>query len=382
MNIVIAMDSFKGSMTSIEAGQAAADGIRRVYPEASIHVRPVADGGEGTVSALVEGLGGKMQTVQVCGPLGDKVNASYGIVAQTRTAIMEMSAAAGLTLVPEEKRNPMHTTTYGVGEMIVDAVRKGCRHFLVGIGGSATNDGGVGMLQALGFAFLDEKGISIPYGAEGLCYLHTIREENKLPELEQCSFQIACDVTNPLAGELGCSAVYGPQKGADPKMVSSMEKSIIHYSNIVRHYFPNADAAYPGAGAAGGMGYAFRTFLNGELCSGVELILHYTDAERYIRDADIVLTGEGRLDGQTSMGKAPIGVARIAKKYGKPVIALAGCTMQEAARCHENGIHAYFSILHEAVSLEKALDPQYAAENMRNAAEQVFRVIKTFNKGV
>ena len=213
LKVTIAVDSFKGSMSSYEAGCAIADGIRKVYPEAGIHIRPLADGGEGTVDALVAGMGGERQKIEVTGPLGKKVSSVYGILRESNTAIIEMASAAGITLSSPDERNPMKTTTYGVGEMIVDAIRKGCRHFIVGIGGSATNDGGVGMLQALGYEFLDSEGQSIPYGAEGLQDLIAISSEHVIPELKECSFRIACDVTNPLCGERGCSAIAGSPKG-------------------------------------------------------------------------------------------------------------------------------------------------------------------------
>lgn len=375
MNVVIAMDSFKGSMTSLEAGQAAAEGIRRIYPEATIHVRPVADGGEGTVEALIEGMDGIRERAVVTGPLGDPVNACYGILRRSGTAILEMSAAAGITLVPPEKRNPMRTTTYGVGEMIADAIRKNCRNFIIGIGGSATNDGGIGMLQALGYRFLDRKGQDIPKGAEGLASLYSIDFSEKHPALEDCRFQIACDVTNPLCGEKGCSAIFGPQKGADTEMVQQMDSAMLHYAATVKKYIPQADANLPGSGAAGGLGFAFRTFLKGRLQPGAELILRQTDLESYIRNADIVLTGEGCLDGQTSFGKAPGGVAALAYKYGKTVIALAGTVKRDAASCHGSRIHAYFPILREVISLDEAMRPEIAKANMRDTAEHLFRLI-------
>ncbi len=381
MKVTVAMDSFKGSLSSMQAGRAAEQGIRRVFPDAEIFVRPIADGGEGTVDALIEGMGGILEPVEVCGPLGEPVKAGYGIIEQSRTAILEMSAAAGLTLVPPEKRNPMKTTTYGVGEMIADAIHKNCRNFIIGIGGSATNDGGAGMLKALGYRLLDKNGQDIPAGAGGLALLYEIRVDGKLPELRECRFSIACDVINPLCGENGCSAVYGPQKGADVKMVLSMEQAMKHYAEVTRRYVPEADADYPGVGAAGGLGFAFRTFLQGELCSGVQLILRETALEQVIRESDLVLTGEGRLDGQTAMGKAPAGVAAVAKRYGKPVIALAGCVAPEAVSCLDRGIDAFFSIVRGAVSLEDAMEPENAASNMRDTAEQVFRLIQLYHKG-
>ena len=375
MNVLIAIDSFKGSLTSMQAGQAAAVGIKRVYPDAEIMVRPIADGGEGTVHALVDGMGGEMQVIRVTGPLGQAVDAEYGIIKSSQTAIIEMSAAAGITLVSAEERNPLHTTTYGVGEIILDAIRKGCRNFIVGIGGSATNDGGFGMLKALGFGFFDEKGEPVPLGGKGLSELCKITDEHALPELKECTFNIACDVTNPLCGPRGCSAVFGPQKGANPQMVAKMDKWLLNYAKLVKSVRPDADKDAPGAGAAGGIGFAFLSFLNGKLKNGIDLILRETRLEQYVQKADIVITGEGRLDAQTTMGKAPSGIAAIAKKYGKPVIGFAGCVTEDAGACNNCGIDAFFPVLRSVCTLEEAMNTDNAFDNMADTAEQVFRII-------
>ena len=375
MKVVIAIDSFKGSMTSAEAGHAAAEGIRRVCPDAEILVRPVADGGEGTVTALCEGLGGSFVDVPVTGPIGDTVTARYAVVHNGKTAVMEMAAAAGLPLVPTEKRNPLVTTTYGVGEMIRHALEQGCRDFIIGIGGSATNDGGAGMLQALGFSFLRGDGSTVPAGAAGLGELARIDTKHVLPVLKECRFRIACDVTNPLCGENGCSAVFGPQKGADEDMVCEMDRNLRHFAEITRALYPDAAADFPGAGAAGGLGFAFSVFLGGELERGVEVILSATDLDSHVRDADIVITGEGKLDAQTAMGKAPAGVAAAAKKYGKPVIAFAGAVGKDAHLLHSCGIDACFSIVRGAVSLEEAMRRENAMSNLADTAEQVFRTL-------
>ena len=296
MKIVVAIDSLKGSLTSIQAGEAIEKGIKKVDLEAEVVIKPLADGGEGTVDALVDGMGGNMEFIKVTGPAGKSVLAKYGIIRPTKsdmeetsTAIMEMSQAAGITQVTDKERNPLYTTTYGVGQMIVDAIHKGCRRFIMGIGGSATNDGGVGMLQALGYDFLDKDGNQ---------------------------FHIACDVTNPLCGEQGCSVIFGPQKGATEQMIKDMDHWLADYAKIAKESFTKAEADKPGTGAAGGLGFAFLTFTNATLKSGVDLILHETKLEEEIKDADIVITGEGCLDAQTAMGKAPIGVAKLAKKYG------------------------------------------------------------------
>lgn len=376
MNIVIAIDSLKGSLTSLEAGKAIEIGIKKVYSEAVTKVLPLADGGEGTVEALTLGMGGKLQSIEVTGPLGNKILAQYGILSDGKTAIVEMAAAAGITLVPDNKRNPLYTTTYGVGEILLDAMHKGCRHFIIGIGGSATNDGGVGMLQALGYDMLNADGKPVPFGAAGLKVLCRIDDSRVTPELKECSFRIACDVTNPLCGEKGCSAIYGPQKGASPEDIALMDKWMGDYARISKKKYSHADANAPGAGAAGGMGFAFLTFTNATLESGIEIVLAETKLEDHISKADLVITGEGRLDGQTVMGKAPVGVARIAKKYNKPVIAFAGCVTPEATACNEHGIDAFFPILRGVVSLSEAMEPKNARQNMIDTVEQAMRLLK------
>lgn len=375
MKAVVAIDSLKGSLSSMEAGNAIAEGIYRADAEAKVEVRPLADGGEGTVDALVQGMNGSLRKVRVTGPLGDKVDAAYGIIEEAKMAVIEMSAAAGITLVPDEKKNPLFTTTYGVGEMIWDAIEKGCRKFVVGIGGSATNDGGIGMLQALGYDFLNSKGNAVPYGAKGLEDLAEIRKEHVLPELAQCEFKVACDVTNPLCGPLGASAVYGPQKGATPEMVREMDQWLADYAKLAANCSERADAEHPGTGVAGGLGFAFLTFTNAVLESGIKIVLEETKLEQYIQDADIVITGEGRLDGQTAMGKAPVGVAKLAGKYKIPVLAFAGSVTKDARKCNEEGIHAFFPILRGITTLEDAMDAENARRNLMETVEQVFRLI-------
>ena len=395
MKAVIAMDSFKGSLSSSEAGTAVMEGIKRVYPDAEVWVRPLADGGEGTVETLAAGMGGRLREVTVTGPLCRPVKCTYAIL-PSGTAVIEMAAAAGLPLVPSSERNPLYTTTRGVGEVILDAVGAGCRKFLIGIGGSATNDGGVGMLQALGFDCQDRAGRPVAPGALGLKELAVIRSERVPSIIKECVFQIACDVDNPLCGERGCSAVFGPQKGADARMIRQMDGWLAAYAAVAARSFPgsdgvpsdavrrgtqreaaaDADPDFPGSGAAGGMGFAFRVFLGAELKPGIGLVAEHTRLEEYIRGADLVVTGEGRLDAQTVMGKAPAGVAALAKKYGKPVIAFAGCLGEDASVCNAHGIDAYFPILREAVTKEEAMDPHCAAKNLRDSAEQVFRAIR------
>lgn len=382
MKVVIAIDSFKGSLTSLEAGHAIEEGIRRAMPDARVCVRPLADGGEGTVQALTLGLGGRIEQASVTGPLGDSVRCSYGILQEKGVAIIEMSGAAGITLVPEEKRNPLYTTTYGVGEVIKDAIQKGCRHFIVGIGGSATNDGGIGMLQALGYGMLNADGEPVVRGAKGLAELVRITDENVLPELKECTFRIACDVSNPLCGAQGASAIYGPQKGATPDMVQQMDRWLESYAQLAAQRVPKANFKQPGTGAAGGLGFAFLAFTNAALEPGVKIVLEETHLEDYVQDADIVITGEGRLDGQTVMGKAPIGVANIAKKHGKLVLAFSGCVAEDATVCNAAGIDAFFPILRSAIRLQEAMEPNRAKANMVATAEQVFRLIAHMRKTI
>lgn len=381
MKAVIAIDSLKGSLSSMEAGYAAADGIRRVHgQDAEIIVRPLADGGEGTVEALVSGMNGIIQNVMVTGPLGTPVNCEYGIIESSHTAVIEMSGAAGITLVPDEKRNPLYTTTYGVGEVIKDAISKGCRRFIVGIGGSATNDGGIGMLQALGYGFLDKEGKQVPFGARGLEVLEEITDTYVLPELAECEFRVACDVTNILCGEEGCSAVFGPQKGATPSMIMQMDKWLEKYAALAEKKCTKVNANQAGTGAAGGLGFAFLSFTNAVLESGIKIVLEETSLEKYMENADIVITGEGRLDGQTAMGKAPVGVARLAKKHNIPVTAFAGSVTKEAIACNQNGIDAFFPILRGVTTLEDAMKPENAKANMADTVEQVFRLLNIRRK--
>ena len=385
MKVVVAIDLFKGSLSSMEAGQAIAEGVKRVYQHAEVVVRPLADGGEGTVEALVEGMGGIFVTKEVTGPLGEKVEAVYGIIESkddlSKIAIIEMSAAAGITLVPEESRNPMNTTTFGVGELILDAIERGCRQFIVGIGGSATNDGGVGMLQALGYDFLTREEKPISYGGNGLRELVSIKETNVHPKLKECTFKVACDVTNPLCGENGSSAIFGPQKGATPEMVQELDQLLLHYAELSKSINSYADRFYPGTGAAGGMGFAFLTYTNATLESGIQIVLTETKLEELIATADFVVTGEGRLDGQTALGKAPIGVAALAKKYQKKVLAFAGAVTPDAKECNQHGINAFFPILRGVVTLKEAMNKEVAHQNMVDTVEQVFRVVEMMKEG-
>ena len=379
MQVTVAIDSFKGSLSTFEAGKAISEGVMLAYKDAKVCVRPLADGGEGTVDAVTYATGGELIKISVHGPLDKNVEAAYGITPD-KTAVMEMSAAAGITLVTDKERNPLNTTTYGVGEMIADAINRGCRNFIIGIGGSATNDGGIGMLQALGFEFLDKEGKAVSVAGCGLRDIAEIRTDKAMPEIKECTFNIACDVKNPLCGEIGCSAVFGPQKGATPEIVKDMDSWLENYANLTKRVLPDSDATIPGTGAAGGLGFAFMAYLGGKLQSGIELVMAATELEKYIVDADVVVTGEGRLDGQSYMGKAPIGVAKLAKKYNKPVIAFSGCVTDDAVICNDHGIDAFFPILRTPCTLAEAMDLNNAHKNLRETAEQAFKLIKTFKK--
>ena len=374
LKFVVAIDSFKGSLSSFEAGNAIKQAALKFDKTAEVTVKALADGGEGTVDALASGYDSETVEIAVTGPLGNTVTAKYCILKDSNTAVIEMAAAAGITLITAEQRNPLNTTTFGVGELIRDAINRGCRRFIVGIGGSATNDGGVGMLTALGFEFLDGSGSRIPLGGKGLEMLRTINTDNVLPELKACSFKIACDVKNPLCGENGCSAVFAPQKGATTEMIKNMDAWLLNFAEISKTVSDKADRNYPGVGAAGGLGFAFRTFTNSELKSGIDIVLDETGLEKDILSADLVITGEGRLDSQTVMGKAPIGVAKLAKKHGKRVIAFSGCVTEDAEVINDHGIDAFFPILRGVTTLEEALDPENAYKNLSATAYQVFRL--------
>ena len=372
MKVVIAIDSFKGSLSSMEAGNAAKAGIRRAC-SAEIIVKPLA-GGEGTTEALVEGLGGRYVSAEVTGPLGEKTNARYGILRDGQTAVLEMAEAAGITLVDREELDPYRATTYGVGEMILDAVKRGCRRFIIGIGGSATTEGGAGMLQALGYGITDGDGKPIRHGIRDLDQIAHISMENVPEVLKECQFQIACDVKNPLCGETGAVWVYGPQKGVREEDKRIFDRKLQHFAEKTAEYTGTDHRLTEGAGAAGGLGFAFLSYLpNVELRPGIDIVIEATGLEQELKDADLVITGEGRLDFQTAMGKVPVGVARLAKRYGIKVLAFAGSVTKDAAECNSAGIDAFFPIVRGVTTLEEAMDPENAKENMVLCVEQVFR---------
>ena len=375
MKVVVAIDSLKGSLSSIEAGMAIRDGILAAKPDAEVIVKPLADGGEGTTDALIEGMNGKRIDLTVTGPMHTPVDAYYGYLADSHTAVMEMASAAGITLIPAEEKNPLLATSYGVGEMMNDALQKGCRNFIIGIGGSATNDGGIGMLKALGVRFLDENGEDAGEGGQALAKVEQIDVSGLNPLLKECRIQVACDVNNPLCGENGSTYVYGPHKGVTEDTKKKLDEDMAHFARITSKTLGNDYLDTPGAGAAGGLGFAFLSYIGAALTPGIELILNAVGLEQELSDADVVVTGEGCLDFQTAMGKAPVGVARLAKKYHAKVIAFAGSVTKEASACNKEGIDAFFPILRSVCTLAEAMDPVNAKANITATTEQVFRLL-------
>ena len=375
MKVVVAIDSFKGSLSSIEAGQAVKAGVLAAHPDANVIIKPLADGGEGTTDAFIEGLGGQRIDLTVTGPMGSPVSCYYGYLEKDKTAIIEMASASGITLVPAHQKNPLTASTRGVGEMILHALEQGCRHFIIGIGGSATNDAGIGMLKALGYSFLDEQGLDVGEGAQALGKVASIDAKNRHPLLDNCQFRIACDVTNPLCGENGATYIYGPQKGVTEAQKESLDQDMAHFADVTETTLNCAFKNYPGAGAAGGLGFAFLSYLHASLSPGVELILDAINLSDALNGADIVVTGEGQLDRQTAMGKAPVGVAKLAKAHGAKVLAFSGSVTKEAVACNQAGIDAFFPILRRIVTLEVAMEPSTARSNMTASVEQVFRLL-------
>ncbi len=376
MKAVVAIDSFKGSMSSMEAGMAARDGILAAKPDAEVVVSPLADGGEGTTDALVDGLGGTFVNITVTGPMGTPVNAKYGILPDGRTAVMEMAEAAGITLVDRNELDPWQATTTGVGEMIKDAIGRGCREFIVGIGGSATTEGGIGMLEALGYRFYDKDANILPPLFESLGRIWRIDGSSVIPELKDCHFRIACDVTNPLCGEEGCVYIYGPQKGVKETEKNFMDSQMANYAKKTADFCREDNSSVPGAGAAGGLGFAFLNYFpNAELAPGIGIVLDALDMRELLKDADVVVTGEGRLDGQTAMGKVPVGLAHLAKEYGCKVVAFGGGVTEEARAVNDEGIDAFFPIVRGVTTLDEAMKPANAKRNMTLAVEQVFRLL-------
>ncbi len=374
MRILIAPQSLKGSLTASEAGLAIAQGVRIVYPNAEIEIVPVADGGEGTVQALVDASGGKIIQKMVTGPLGEPVLAFFGLMGDGSTAAIEMAACAGLPLVPPEKRDPRITTTYGVGELILAALDYGSRHFIIGIGGSATNDGGAGMAQALGAALLSTRGTEIARGGAALATLAHISTSTMDPRLQNCTVEVACDVTNPLCGPTGATAVYGPQKGATPEMVEELDKALAHYAQIIEQDLRMSVRDIPGAGAAGGLGAGLIAFLHATLRPGAQIVFEAVHLEERIRTADLVITAEGQIDAQTAYGKSVGAVAEIAKRYDLPVLAFAGSLGDNYQVVYELGVDALEVLPSSPMTLAYAMEN--AARLIRDAAERACRLIK------
>ncbi|UJZ87095.1 glycerate kinase [Heyndrickxia coagulans] len=370
---LLAPDSFKESMTAKEVCAAMEAGIKKAIPDAVCIQVPMADGGEGTVQSLVDATGGTIYQQTVTGPLGHPVTACYGILGDGETAVIEMASASGIHLVTKETKNPLVTTTYGTGELIKACLDKKVKQILIGIGGSATNDGGAGMAQALGAKFLDERGGMLPFGGGALGDLAEIDLAGLDPRLKEVQIFVASDVTNPLCGENGASHVFGPQKGATKEMVALLDTNLSHYAAIIKEQLGKDVAEVPGAGAAGGLGAGLMVFTDAVLKSGIELVVEYTGLEQKVKDADIVLTGEGSIDFQTQFGKTPYGVARAAKKHGKPVIAVAGYVGEQIDVLYEKGIDAIFGILPRPMALEDAL--QTGAANIERTCENIARLL-------
>jgi glycerate 2-kinase len=374
MKIVIAPDSFKESLTAKEVSDAVASGFRKVFPEANLVKVPMADGGEGTVESLVDATGGEIITCTVTGPLGQQTEAFFGMLGDGKTAVIEMAAASGIHLVTPELRNPMLTTSRGTGELILAALDHGAEHIIMGIGGSATNDGGAGLASALGIKLLDGNGVELQPGGGTLGKLTTIDTSNLDTRLEKVKIEVACDVDNPLTGPNGASAVYGPQKGATPEMVQVLDANLKHFASIIETDLGKRIAEVPGAGAAGGLGAGLLAFLQTELKSGVDIVIQATQLEKHVQDANLVITGEGKIDSQTIHGKTPIGVAKIAKKYNIPVIAIAGSLAKDSHIVKEYGIDALFSIVPGITPLETALLD--AADNTERLSENIATLLK------
>ena len=373
MRVVIAPDSYKGSLTAAEVAEAMAAGVRRVWPEAQLTLVPMADGGEGTVQALVDATGGRLITATVRGPLGDPVEATFGMMGDGETAVIEMAQASGLPLVPRERRNPLITTTYGTGELIRRALDEGAARLIIGIGGSATNDGGAGMAQALGVRLLDAAGQDLGPGGAELARLDRIDTSGLDPRLSAVEITVACDVDNPLTGPRGASAVFGPQKGATPEMVAQLDAALRRWAEVIRRDLGRDVENVPGAGAAGGLGAGLMALLNARLRRGVEIVVEATGLERHLTDADLCLTGEGNTDFQTAHGKTPMGVAQAARRHGVPVICISGGLGRDHRRIYDVGIDAALPIVPGPVDLDAAM--ARGAAYVADATERALRLV-------
>lgn len=373
MKILIAPDSFKENLSAKEVAQAIERGIKKVDENIQTSIVPMADGGEGTVESLVEATDGQIINVKVKDPLMRDIDSYYGVLGDRKTAVIEMAAASGLALLEKDERNPMDTTSFGTGQLIKYAIEEGYKDIIIGIGGSATNDGGAGMLMALGAKLLDANGEDIGLGAKGLGKLKSIDLSNFHEDIKDCNFVVACDVDNPLVGKRGASYVFGPQKGADEHMVKILDAKLENFGKVVEDTLEISLLQYPGAGAAGGMGAALLAFLDAELERGIDIVIEATQLERKIMDSNLVITGEGKIDGQTQFGKTPYGIATLAKKYNKPVIAIAGGIGEDASVLYEKGIDSIFSIVNKPMTLEEAM--VHGESLLEDTAERIIRAL-------
>ena len=373
MKITVLMDSFKGCLSSEEAGEAVKAGIEASGIDADVTVFPFADGGEGTLDAFLKAdKKGKKVRVSVSDPLGRKIDAYYGVLSDS-TVVIEIAQAAGLCLLSDNERDPMRTTTKGVGQLLKHAIKRGYKNFIIALGGSATNDCGIGMLQELGLRLLNKNGKTVGSGALGMSETVYVCDEKLMPELKECNVIIACDVDNPLCGPNGASYVFAPQKGATPADVESMDLWMKNLAGIFKTRYSNARPKAKGVGAAGGLGFAIQTFLNGKMLPGAEVLLNRTGIEAEIASSDLVITGEGSIDAQTAMGKAPARIAALAKRYDKHVIALAGCVKEGSDTCHEVGIDEIYQITPASMPLEEAMTPDIAIENIKRTVREAIR---------
>ncbi|TNH09219.1 glycerate kinase [Testudinibacter sp. TR-2022] len=372
MKIVIAPDSFKESLTALEAADAIETGFKKVFPHATYLKVPMADGGEGTVQSLIDATGGRLLHLDVTAPLGNQTVAFFGLSGDGKTAVIEMAAASGLHLVPPSQRNPLLTTSYGSGELIKAALDHKVEKIILGIGGSATNDGGVGMLQALGARFQDAGGQELAFGGAALAELTSIHLDQLDSRLQHVAIEVACDVDNPLCGEQGASATFGPQKGATPAMVAQLDQALAHFAKLAKQQLGLEIAELAGAGAAGGMGGGLQLLPNVQLKPGVQIVIEAAKLAQQLQDADLVITGEGRIDGQTVHGKTPIGVAKTAKRFNKPVIAICGCLRDDYDAVYQHGIDAVFPIISQLGSLADTLADGH--KNLVSTAHNIARL--------
>ena len=373
MKILVAPQEFKGSISALSVAEAAETGVMRVFPDAEVVLCPVADGGDGTLETLVEVSGGEVRTCSVQNPIGETITAQWGAMGDGVTAVIEMARTSGLALLSLDERDPLNSSTFGLGQAILEALNQGFRKFIVGIGGSATNDAGAGMAQALGATLLNAEGKSIPFGGAALADLRSIDISKMDTRIENSQFMVACDVSNPLTGDEGASAVYGPQKGATPEMVAQLDNALLNFAEIVKKDIGKNVSEISGAGAAGGLGAGMLAFMGAELKAGVDIVLETVQLREKLSDVDLVITGEGGMDFQTVYNKAPIGVARIAGEFNIPTIAIAGLLGQNFTVVHDHGIRAATSIVDGPISLEES--SERASELISNSVEESLRFI-------